>query len=164
MAKDQWWGFSTRNVHIVHVVNLIRLKWRKNLKAVSHDVTSFMRFDLMKSVSPCDRATHVARDCCKRLASCDFSLSANQILDYFSSMGKQAFINSEYMVTIFTYQIHTSIQCNPCVKCERYINKYYYAFKTLKVDRIVWVWEGIAYWTVAGEGVPKYGCHLPLFK
>ena len=26
LAKDHWWGFSTRNAHMVHVVNLIRLK------------------------------------------------------------------------------------------------------------------------------------------
>ena len=29
------------------------------------------------------------------------------------------------MVTIFTYHIHTSIYYNTCVKCEKYINKYY---------------------------------------
>ena len=27
LAQDHWWGFSTRNAHIVHIVNLIRLKW-----------------------------------------------------------------------------------------------------------------------------------------
>ena len=26
LAQDHWWGFSTRNAHIVHIVNLIRLK------------------------------------------------------------------------------------------------------------------------------------------
>ena len=25
-AKDHWWGFSTRNAHMVHIVNLIRFK------------------------------------------------------------------------------------------------------------------------------------------
>ena len=37
------------------------------------------------------------------------------------------------MVTIFTYHIHTSIQYNPCVTCERYINKYYNNFKAYKL-------------------------------
>ena len=27
IAKDQWRGFSTRNAHMVHIVNSIRLKW-----------------------------------------------------------------------------------------------------------------------------------------
>ena len=27
LAKDHWRGFSTRNAHMVHIVNLIRLKW-----------------------------------------------------------------------------------------------------------------------------------------
>ena len=26
LAKDHWRGFSTRNAHMVHIVNLIRLK------------------------------------------------------------------------------------------------------------------------------------------
>ena len=26
LAKDHWWGFSARNTHMVHIVNLIRLK------------------------------------------------------------------------------------------------------------------------------------------
>ena len=33
------------------------------------------------------------------------------------------------MVTIFIYHIHSSIYYNTCVKCERYINKYYNDFK-----------------------------------
>ena len=77
------------------------------VKAVSHDATSLMRFGFMKLVLPCDRA----KTCRKRLlkspmrlflrestalflhlVSCDyFSLSANQILDYFSSMGETNF-------------------------------------------------------------------------
>ena len=61
------------------------------------------------------------------LFPCDFSLSANQIFDYFSS---------EHMVTIFIYHIHTSIY-NTCVKCGRYINKYNSDFKKKEVDRIV---------------------------
>ena len=27
LAKDHWRGFSTRNAHMVHIVNLFRLKW-----------------------------------------------------------------------------------------------------------------------------------------
>ena len=34
---------------------------------------------------------------------------------------------------IFTYHIHTSIYYNTCVKCERYINKYYNDFKIYKL-------------------------------
>ena len=59
--------------------------------------------------------------------------------------GKPTLIFCEYMVTIFIYHILSSIYYNTCVKCERYINKYYNDFKNIKVDRIVWVWEGILF-------------------
>ena len=105
----------------------------------------------MKLVSPCDRAKNVSQETFKSpmrlfydralLYSCNLSLSANQILDYFSSMGgKPTFIFSEHMVTIFTYHIQTRIYYNTCVKCERNFNKYYYEF-----DRIVWVREGMLF-------------------
>ena len=32
LAKDHWRGFSTRNAHMVHIVILIRLKWRIHLR------------------------------------------------------------------------------------------------------------------------------------
>ena len=42
LAKDHWWGFSTRNAHIVHIVSLIRLKmvftsWKKSLFILAHE-------------------------------------------------------------------------------------------------------------------------------
>ena len=75
----------------------------------------------MKLVSPCDRAKNVSQETFKslmrlflrwstalflQLVSCDFSVSANQILDYFSSMGENqllylASIWLQYSVTIY---------------------------------------------------------------
>ena len=71
----------------------------------------------MKLVSPCDRAKNVSQETFKspmrlftalflQLVSCDFSLSANQILDYFSSMGENqllylASIWLQYSFTIY---------------------------------------------------------------
>ena len=35
LAQDHWWGFSTRNAHMVHIVNLIQLKMVYSLVEVS---------------------------------------------------------------------------------------------------------------------------------
>ena len=108
------------------------------LKAMSHDATSFMIFGFMKPVSPWDRAKNVMQG--KVPCDCfyDRALLYMYSYDVFRETfpnytiifpiisvqwGKHTFIFSEHMVTIFTYQKHTtctSIQYNPCVKCERY--------------------------------------------
>ena len=45
LCHDYWWGFSTRNAHMVHTVNLIRLKmvctcWSKSFFYLIHLVVS----------------------------------------------------------------------------------------------------------------------------
>ena len=115
----------------------------------------------MKLVSPCDRA----KTCRKRLLKvpCDCFYDRAQLYSCnlfhatfpfqpirFSIIsvqwGKPTFIFSEYMVTIFiTIYILESICYNTCVKCDRYINKYYNRLQNIEVDRIVWVWEGILF-------------------
>ena len=110
-----------------------------HIKAVSDDATSLMRFGFIKLVSSCDRAKNVSQETFKspvqlflrqstalflQLVSCDFSLSANQILDYFNSMGGNLFLYLASTLLQYSLTIYILVYISIHVKCERYINTY----------------------------------------